>query len=177
MPVKVITAATVEPLTTAEAKLFLRVDFTDDDTLIDALISAAREYAEHYTGQTYATVVYELGLDAFPADAIALPNPPVSEVASVKYTDPAGDEQTLDPASYVFANYGMTPSIYPLDPWPATAVYPNAVRVRYTATGTVPKVVEAAMLELVAHFYENRENAANIPPCVHRLLDVAKVYA
>lgn len=174
---KVITAATEEPLTLEEAKVFLRVDVDDEDLLIASLISAAREYAEHYTGATFATVVYELGLDAFPADAIMLPNPPVSEVESVKYTDTAGDEQTLDPNDYVLADYGMTPSIYPLDPWPSVGTYPNAVRVRYTATGAaVPAVVKVAMLELVAHYYENRENAGTVPPAVTRLLDVPKVY-
>lgn len=176
--VKIITAATEEPLTLAEAKVFLRVDVTDDDALITGLISAAREYAEHYTGATFATVEYELALDAFPADAIALPNPPVSAVASVKYTDTAGVEQTIDPDSYVLADYGMVPSIYPLDPWPSVGAYPNPVRVRYTASGAaVPAVVKVAMLELVAYYYEHRDDAGAVPAAITRLLDVPKVYA
>ncbi len=44
-----------EPLTLAEAKLHLRVDLSDDDALITALISAAREQAEFLTGQRLIT--------------------------------------------------------------------------------------------------------------------------
>jgi len=36
-----------EPVTTAEAKDHMRVDTSDDDTLIDGLITASRLYAEN----------------------------------------------------------------------------------------------------------------------------------
>jgi uncharacterized phiE125 gp8 family phage protein len=177
---KTVTAATVEPLNLVEAKTFLRVDSDADDTLISALISAAREYAEHYTQTTLASAVYELALDAFPVDAIELPNAQAVEVESVKYTDAAGAEQTLDPAAYVLSDYGMTPFIYPVQSWPPTAPTRNAVRIRYAveASGTASgfAAARAAMLELVAHFYESREDAGTVPPCVLRLLDVVKVY-
>lgn len=37
-----------EPITSAEAKLYLRVDDTAEDTLIGHLITAAREFAERH---------------------------------------------------------------------------------------------------------------------------------
>jgi len=43
---KVSTAPASEPITLAEAKLYLRVDTTADDALITALITAARETVE-----------------------------------------------------------------------------------------------------------------------------------
>lgn len=172
---KVITAATQEPVTLLEAKLFLRVDVDADDTLITALISAAREYAEHYTGATLADATYELALNAFPADAIELPSGGEVILESVKYTDTAGEEQTLDPTAYVLSDYGMVPFVYPLEAWPLTGNYKNAVRVRFTQAAKVSAVVRTAMLELIAHFYEDRE-AATIPACVSRLLDVPRVY-
>ena len=48
MAYSVVTPAASEPITLTEAKNFLRVDGTDDDTLITALISAAREMCESY---------------------------------------------------------------------------------------------------------------------------------
>lgn len=180
--VKVITAATVEPVTVDEAKTFLRVDTDADDVLIGALITAAREYAEHYTQSTYATVEYESALDAFPVDAITLPNAVsgATEVESVTYLDAAGDLQTVDAADYVLSEYGMSPYIYP-DPvfsWPAAGSFPNAVRVRYTVTvESPPAVARVAMLEMVAHLYEAREDGGEPPQSVRRLLDVVKVYA
>lgn len=173
---KVITAATQEPVTLIEAKVFLRVDVDADDSLIEALITAAREYAEHYTATTLADATYELALNAFPADAIELPSGGEVILDSVKYTDTAGAEQTLDPSVYVLSDYGMVPFVYPLEAWPMTGSYPNAVRVRFTQAAKVSAVVRTAILELIAHFYEDRENAATVPAAVSRLLDVPRVY-
>ena len=53
-----------EPLTLAEAKPHLRVDLNDDDALITALISAAREQVEFLTGQRLITQTWELELAA-----------------------------------------------------------------------------------------------------------------
>ena len=62
-----ISPPAIEPLALADAKLHLKVDFTDDDTLISALITAAREYAETFTGKSFITRSYELYLDHFPS--------------------------------------------------------------------------------------------------------------
>lgn len=52
---KVLTQVTTEPIALADAKSYLRVDFTDDDTLISGLISRARSYAETVTHRAMAT--------------------------------------------------------------------------------------------------------------------------
>ena len=47
-----VDTAPAEPLfTTAEAKDFLKVDTTADDTLIDSLVKAATQSCEIYTNQ------------------------------------------------------------------------------------------------------------------------------
>jgi uncharacterized phiE125 gp8 family phage protein len=161
---KVITAASQEPVTLADAKAFLRVDTDADDALISALVSAAREFAEHYAQVAFADTTYELALAAFPYDAINLPNARSPVVVSVKYTDTAGAEQTLNSSDYVLSDYGMQAYIYPPQSWPAE----QATNISAAAL--------AAILEMVAHLYENREDAGSVPPGVLRLLDVAKVY-
>lgn len=48
---KLITAPAAEPITLAEAKLHARADTSAYDSLITALIVAAREECEHITGR------------------------------------------------------------------------------------------------------------------------------
>lgn len=52
---KVLTPPATEPISIADAKAYLRVDFPDDDALIAGLISRARSYGEMVTGRAYAT--------------------------------------------------------------------------------------------------------------------------
>ena len=52
---KVITPPSVEPISLADAKQYLRVDFSDDDMVIANIIIRAREYAEQITGRALAT--------------------------------------------------------------------------------------------------------------------------
>jgi uncharacterized phiE125 gp8 family phage protein len=67
MSIQITTPTSTEPITLAEAKAHLRVDFTDDDVLIGALISAARQYAENITRRALITQQWKMTLDQFPA--------------------------------------------------------------------------------------------------------------
>ena len=57
---------TTEPVTLAEAQLHLRLDLFGsppshpDDTLVETLITAARENAEQYTGVTISQATYQV---------------------------------------------------------------------------------------------------------------------
>jgi len=88
-----------EPVTLAEAKAHLRVDSSDEDALIAAMISAAREAAEHETGRTFVSTPWRLTLDQFPT-SIALPMPRVTAVTQIHYVDGDGITQALNPAGY-----------------------------------------------------------------------------
>ena len=59
MAYSVVTPAASEPITLTEAKNFLRVDGSDDDALIGALISAAREMCEQYTRRILVTTTID----------------------------------------------------------------------------------------------------------------------
>lgn len=50
----VLTPPTVEPVTLTDAKAYMRVDFSDDDTLITNLISRARSLCETITARAWA---------------------------------------------------------------------------------------------------------------------------
>ena len=172
MKFKVITAVATEPITRAEAKLHLGLDDISgshpDDAIVDALITAARQYGEQYTKRALAEQILEASLDEFPEyenDRIDLPRPPVASITSVKYTDTSGTEQTISGSAYALSPYGESRSVAPTSGnyWPATQDIPDAVRIRYVAgyaaTGAgaeytvLPKAVRQGLLMHISLTY------------------------
>jgi len=93
MPLTVLTAPAVEPLSLSEVKLHCRVDASDEDTLLTALIVAAREYAEQLTGRAFITRTYEL-LEPATGEAFELRFPPFGSLLTVQTIDILGNIQT-----------------------------------------------------------------------------------
>ena len=171
------TTTPTEPVTLAEAKLHLRVDGTDEDALIGGLISAAREACEDRIEGTVPVTSWKLTLDTF-TDAIKLPRGPVASVASVKYLDANGVEQTLSPADYLVDTVSTPGYIVPAygKEWPTTRDQINAVTVDYTAGNATPThALKAWMLLAIGEMYANREASSERPAVAHgfadRLLD------
>ena len=92
---KVTTEPSVEPATSTEAKLHLKVDHTDDDTLITIIIQAAREIIEQYTHRSLITQSRTIKLDYFPDREILIPHGPLISITSIKYYDEDEAQQTL----------------------------------------------------------------------------------
>lgn len=171
MRTTLITPTTTEPLALAETKLFLRVDFSDEDTLIANLIVSARQKFEQETGRQLTTATWKGFLDSFPQyshNAIEVAKNPLLSVASVLYVDSSGVEQTWDSAEYdiqVFAGpKAQRGMISPKSDffYPITRRIPNAVIVNFNAgygpaASDVPQEVKLSLLSWVAHLYKNRE--------------------
>lgn len=159
------TAPVEDPVTLAETKLHLRVDpdLTDDNTLIASMIKAATETAQAITRRQFVTATYELRFDSFPT-VINFPRPPLASVVSVKYKDTAGDVQTFDAGKYEVDIYSTVGRIQPktTESWPTTGDFLGAVIVEYTAgygaATAVPDDIKSAILLMVGHLYEHRED-------------------
>src|ERR1700743_40270 len=101
MPLQLTPPPTIEPITLDEAKAHLKVDTTDDDALIGAIISAARSKAEWNTGRAFITQGGPYAVDGWPADNVfELPFPPLQSVTSVTATALDDTATALDPATY-----------------------------------------------------------------------------
>jgi uncharacterized phiE125 gp8 family phage protein len=167
MGMKLITAPAVEPISLEEAKAHLRVDHSDDDTLIGIYIQAARQTIDGrdgWLGRALVTQTWELQLDAFTGDAVQLPLAPLQSVTSVKYDDADGVEQTLDAAGYDLDTTSVPGwLVVGEDGWPTTLSAINAVRIRYIAgygdAADVPAPIRAAILLMVGDLYAHRETA------------------
>lgn len=163
MGYRLIAAATLQPVTLAEAKAHLRVDHTDEDDYITALIKAATSYLDGRSGvlgRCLVTQTWEMTLDAFPAKEIELPLGPVASLVSVKYIAVSGAEQTVPSGNYYVDTASLSARVVPEDTWPATMSAANAVTVRYvagTAVEDVPAELGMAIRLLVGHWYANRQ--------------------
>ena len=137
MGLTLIQAPSEEPITVEEAKASpsLRVTTAAHDTDIGTLITTARDMAETITRRAFITQTWELVLDGFPTGGIVLPMPPLQSVASIKYIDDNGDQQTLDALLYAVDADSEPGLIVPAygESWPSTRDEVNAVRVRFVA--------------------------------------------
>ncbi len=160
---KIVTPPTVEPITTSEAKSYLRVDFSDDDTFIATCIRSAREYYQSLANRSIGVQTLELGLDRFP-DIIELPHPPLISVTSVKYKDSAGVETTMVAGTDYLVDVDSEPGriVRPyLKLWPVFTRWPiYPVRVVYVAgKATIPEQIKTSILYHVALLYRYRDEA------------------
>lgn len=159
----VVTPPAEEPLTLAEAKAHLRVDGSDQDPLIAALIGVAREHAEAITRRALVTQTLRLTLDCFAGWDIELPRAPLRSVTSIQYVDTDGATQTLSSAIYRVDAAAEPGRITPAfgEVWPATRAVTGAVIITFVAgfgaAAAVPQTIKQAMLLAIGHWYEHAE--------------------
>jgi len=166
-------APAAEPLLLADVKLHLRVEHNADDALITALIQAAREQAEDYTGRALITQTWALTDDA-PTDPLLLPRWPALSIVSV--TDDAV-------ATSAYTSYlGDEAQLVPTSGWGGTVIVTYTAG--YGAAGSaVPAALKQWMLLQIGQWYENREGvavvgAASVPqrlPFVDALLSPYRI--
>lgn len=148
--IAVLSDTIAEPVTLTEAKNYLRVDYPEDDTLIEALITSARVRLEQYAG--VAMTQRNLQVIAYMDEFIELPYVPIGNLLSVEYWNneswielSEGDYNTL--GSNYLKVYAVT--------------YPSGeYRFTYTcgycdATPTM----RTAVFKMLADLYEYRESS------------------
>ena len=149
-----------EIVTTAEAKNFIRVDTTADDTIIGNMISTARICIENYLGKDVVAknrTVYVPYLN----DRINLPFAPVASISSV----------TVDGSTATYESKGLDNEIIELNELPA-----KEVKITYVTSGLTGAQFEQAILQLVSTYYDNRSEfvtgtfVAKVPTDVRMLL-------
>jgi len=165
MILKQTVAPAAEPVTLTEAKSHLRVDISDDDTLIEGLITAARDMIEKMARRALITQTWRYSLDGWPGgDEIRLPRPPLQSVASIVYKESDGTSNSWDTAAYIVdsdSEPGRVVLAYG-ESWPSVTLYPAApIQITFVAgygdADDVPETWKQAIKLLVAHWYENRE--------------------
>lgn len=137
MITKLVTAPVVEPVSLSRTKDWIRVDISDDDTLIDSLITMARRHLERHLWRAFELQTWDVWLDDWPSgqDYIALPYAPLLAVTHVKYTDSDSDLNAFS-TDYWAADTDAEPGRVVLEydeTWPTVTLHPkNPINIRYT---------------------------------------------
>jgi uncharacterized phiE125 gp8 family phage protein len=151
---------TVEPLTVAEAKAFLRVTHDADDAVVGALIAAARAQIEALTRRALLTQRWRLVLDHWPADRrIAWRIGPLRTLLAARVFDSAGVAHPVDPANFVLdasSDRLIAPLAPPL-PGRCHAGIELDVELGFGSDpAAVPEPLRHAVRTLAAHWYDHR---------------------
>ena len=159
---KLVTAPTVEPVTTAEAKTHMRVTTAADDTYINALVTSARQQAEMVLRKSLITTTWDLYFEDF-ASELHFEYGPLQSITSIKYQDENNAEQTLSTSNYAVSRADRGLNRIKILSAPATyADGFDSVIVRFVAgygnaASDVPEVIKTALKVRVNTWYDVRQ--------------------
>lgn len=176
-----LTAPAVEPLSLAEAKAFLRVEHSDDDATIAALIAGSRIHVESRTRRALITQSWRLSADAWPENGRLRVVPgPLQQVTAARVYDFEGMAHDVDVQAFVLDKGA---SLLAFAPWalPAPGRVAAGIELDVTvgygdAAADVPEALRQAIRLLVAHWYDNRgliavgHQVAELPATVSALI-------
>lgn len=155
------TPPAAEPVSLEMAKDHLKLDTSNDNTLVQMLIQVAREHAEHLMGRPILPRTYVLHLDTFPADreSIDLSSSDVVAVTSISYRSNTGALLDLPDTDYILLGKERlaAPNGWPLG---------SAVAIEFSAgmfsdADSVPASIKQWMLARIGTLYINRESLSD----------------
>jgi uncharacterized phiE125 gp8 family phage protein len=156
-----LTPPLVEPLTLVEMRAHLRLDTQDEDDLLLALATVAREHLERETGLVLAARDFRLCRDDWPEDGIlTIARGPVRAVTGVAVYDGEGEPRAVDLDGHLLDGQARLARLWLRDvPVPGQAL--NGIEIEFTAGfgesgADVPETLKRAMLLHVAAMYACR---------------------
>lgn len=162
LPVIVSAEPASEPVTIGEAKAQAKVDGSDSDAELNAMIATARTLVEQFTGTKLVSQTVVLRCSSF-CDLADLPVAPVASISSITYQDAAGASQTLSTDVYEGVLIGLEPAIRLKvgQSWPNIRCASDAITVTaVVGYATVPPPVKSAILVTIAALYDDRASAS-----------------
>lgn len=183
---ELIDAPATTPITLAEVKAQLRVEHTDDDDILNRLINVAVAFTDvkGALGQAMISQKWGQWIESTPPQKVKLILSPFIALTAVNYYDTDGVLQTDTLSNYQVFGTSTYVTVEPKDgfSWPTTQSRPDAIRLDYTigygeTTADVPETLRHALMLIVGHWYDNREQSSfdelsNIPFGFEALLNM-----
>lgn len=187
--ITVVTPPASRPVSSADAKLYLRVDTTADDDLIGDMIDAATEAMERYLRRTLINTTLKLIIDRWPlsrgrkwwdgvrdgaitevlggAQYVQLPAPPLVSITSVYYYDLSDTQQLWAASNYYADTASGRLALKQTGVIPSSMREGNAMEITYVAgygssASSVPAPIVNGIKALIARMYDNRGCACEV---------------
>ena len=145
------TDSSVQVVSLADAKMQLRVDDTNEDSLITSLILAATQHAQSYCNRLFIDTTVTAYMDEFPDTPILLKNGQVSALTSIKYFSTLDTELTWATTEY---EYDI-----------------KSIPARVDAS-QVPEAIKHALYLIIGRLYNEREDSVfRLPTASQNLLN------
>lgn len=200
--ITIVTAPGVELYTSADAivQQALKLDSVPSDAVyVSQVLAAARRYFERATGLALITRALKATFDRIPGDVgnprcnvVSLARAPLILLTAVNYIDVNGASQSANLTDYAPGNTGShvafgTVRLKETASWPTLGTDPGALSFTFTAGfGTaatnVPEEARMAVLQLAAHWYQNRlpvstvrGGALQLPMHLDSLIEMCRV--
>ena|SRR5688572_7920577 len=163
-----------------EAKSWLKLDGTTEDTLLTSAILAATAECEAYAGLSFITRSRIVKITSFTGKDLILPYGPVTAITSVTYSDSDDVSQTVPGADYTLDTQSGLSKLRVTESWPTTNLVLNNVTATYVAgyanAAAVPEIIKLAIKKRLAFHYEHRGDEGSKSDEWMDLLDTVKVY-
>lgn len=170
-----------EPVSLAEARLFLRLDQTEEDDLLATLITAARLMVEAVSGRCLIDQRWRIVLDRWPVGGeIRLPLSPVGAIEAARVYDLLGVAQAVAGTALALDTLADPPLIRIVGEVPEIGRAHGAIEIDITAgygtsADAVPAPLRQAVLCLAARWFEQRGDVASrdaqgLPPEIMALV-------
>ena len=174
--------AATDVVSVAEIKSHLRIDTSDEDTLLGLYIDAATEMAENYCGRHFITHEYKLYFnEVMPKASLIFPDCTLfvqhggNDHHPVYYIDANGTEQHSDDA-YIDA-YSNPSIVYLSSAFTSTTLKEDAANVfwfhfktGFGDAGDVPQAIKQAIKLIVSDMYYFREDRKRSFPMASEIL-------
>lgn len=171
------------PVTLAEVKAHCRVDGDDSNAVLTALLNAAVDHLDGWSGilgRCLVTQTWRQDFDGF-ARLLRLPLGPVASITSVTWRNAAGQIATVSSDNYARKADALGDYVRFKDGFvfPSDLNQVSAVSVTYVAgvaPADVPASIKAAIMLLAGNWFENREAvvigtiSSELPMAVNALL-------
>jgi uncharacterized phiE125 gp8 family phage protein len=157
-----------EPVTLAEAKLYLRIDSNNEDSLISDLIVAARMSAESWLRSSLISQSWKLVYNDYLDNEIDLPMPPIVSVSSVVVVNRDTTSQTISSNNY-YLNAAKTKLLF--DNYVSGFSIEISYNTGYGTASQIPSPIKYGILAHIAAMYDERGllGQVNLPPQVSAL--------